>query len=48
MVRDQTDPVEDEHLADFVCRNHMKMHPEESSQDTQSVADSAIVEDKVC
>ncbi|KAL3093092.1 hypothetical protein niasHT_022542 [Heterodera trifolii] len=31
VMRDQADPVDDEHMADFVIRNHKKMHPDQQN-----------------
>lgn len=28
VIRDQADPVDDEHLADFVINSHEKLHPD--------------------
>uniref|UniRef100_A0AC35FGW3 DNA replication licensing factor MCM2 n=1 Tax=Panagrolaimus sp. PS1159 TaxID=55785 RepID=A0AC35FGW3_9BILA len=36
VIRDQVDPVEDEHLADFVIKNHRKMHPNAIKESNES------------
>uniref|UniRef100_A0A183C1X5 DNA replication licensing factor MCM2 n=1 Tax=Globodera pallida TaxID=36090 RepID=A0A183C1X5_GLOPA len=45
VMRDQADPVDDEHMADFVIKNHKKMHPDvqQAVADTQE-KDENIVE----
>lgn len=40
VVRDQVDPVQDQHLAEFVVGSHMRSHPEAAEEEEGGAADA--------
>jgi len=42
VVRDEVDPMQDKHLAQFVVASHMKHHPNRSSQQAEMPPDPAL------
>jgi DNA replicative helicase MCM subunit Mcm2 (Cdc46/Mcm family) len=42
VVRDEVDPMQDKHLAQFVVASHMKHHPNRGSQQDEMPSDPAL------
>ena len=46
VIRDQVNPIEDEHLADFVINNHRKMHPNNAIEgETEAAKDNVAFQE---
>jgi len=44
VVRDECDPMEDQRLAEFVCKSHLKHHPRASLTDSEPLSvDSDVI-----